>query len=89
MALNPLSYTERVVRGFLQYQLTTYALADARLNSQLRTLLSLDATRESPFLQGPYVRLSRVFKAGASVHQLVGEGTFPLRDAARKSFSTH
>ena len=30
--LNPLAYTEKVVRSFLRYQLTTYPFADERLN---------------------------------------------------------
>jgi hypothetical protein len=29
--LNPISYTERIVRDFLRYQLTTYPFADQRL----------------------------------------------------------
>lgn len=76
MALNPLAYTEKVVRNFLRYQLTTYALADERLARQMRELLSLDATRETPLLQGPYVSLSRAFKSGAAVDDLVDDGIF-------------
>ena len=74
MALNPLSYTEKVVRSFLRYQLTTYPFADQRLNSQMRELLSLDHTRETPLLRGPYISLSRAFEAGAPVEELVREG---------------
>jgi len=45
MALNPIVFTEKVVRSFLRYQLTAYPFADARLHSQMRRLLSLDETR--------------------------------------------
>ncbi len=45
MALNPIVYTERIVRSFLRYQLTTYPFADERLHAQMRRLLSLDVTR--------------------------------------------
>ena len=40
----------------------------------MRELLSLDHTRASPLLRGPYVSLSRPFRAGAPVQQLVDEG---------------
>lgn len=74
MALNPLAYTENVVESFLRYQLTTYAVADERLNRQMRDLLSLDTARETPLLRGPFVSLSRAFRAGAAVERLVAEG---------------
>ena len=74
MALNPLAYTEKVVRSFLRYQLTAYPFADERLNRQMRRLLSLDTVRQTPLLKGPYVSLSRAFRPGAAVEQLVSEG---------------
>ena len=42
MALNPVAYTENVVRSFLRYQLTAYPFADPELHRQMRDLLSLD-----------------------------------------------
>ena len=74
MALNPVAYTEHVVRSFLRYQLTAYPFADTRLHAQMRELLSLDETRRSPLLKGPYVSLSRPFRQGAAVDTLVREG---------------
>ena len=71
MALNPLAFTENVVRNFLRYQMTTYPLEDQRLNSQLRNLLSMDETRNTPLLKGPYVSLSRSFAQGAKVEDLI------------------
>ena len=50
MALNPIAYTENVVRSFLRYQLTAYPFADPGLHAQMRDLLSLDHTRQSPLL---------------------------------------
>ena len=76
MALNPIVYTEKVVRSFLRYQLTAYPFADERLLAQMRTLLSLDQSRNSPLLKGPYISLSRPFRQGASVDALVREGVF-------------
>jgi ATP-dependent helicase YprA (DUF1998 family)/SOS-response transcriptional repressor LexA len=76
MALNPIVYTEHVVRSFLRYQLTAYPFADARLHAQMRELLSLDVTRRSPLLKGPYISLSRPFRQGASVDELIADGVF-------------
>lgn len=73
MAINPIVYTEKVVRSFLRYQLTSYPFADERLHAQMRRLLSLDETRCSPLLKGPYLSLSRPFRQGASVEELVRE----------------
>ena len=74
MALNPVAYTEHVVRSFLRYQLTAYPFADTRLHAQMRELLSLDETRRSPLLKGPYVSLSRPFRQGAAVDALIDDG---------------
>ena len=40
MALNPIVFTEKVVRSFLRYQLTAYPFADARL-TPVRRVISL------------------------------------------------
>ena len=74
VALNPIVFTENVLRSFLRYQLTAYAFADEGLRNQMRDLLSLDATRQSPLLKGPYVSLSRPFREGAAVDVLIAEG---------------
>lgn len=74
VGINPVSFTEKVVADFLRYQLTTYAFADPLLHGQLRELLSLERTRQTPLLKGPYVSLSRSFRMGASVSSLVSEG---------------
>lgn len=67
MALNPIAYTEKIITSFLKYQLTTYPLADPDLNQQMRTLLSLAQTRQSPLLKGPYISLSRSFRQAIQV----------------------
>ena len=73
MALNRIAVTENVVGNFLRYQLTAYPLADARLYAQMRTLLPLEETRNTPLLQGSFVGLSCPLGAGASVAELVAE----------------
>ncbi|HOD51982.1 MAG TPA: DEAD/DEAH box helicase [Candidatus Hydrogenedentes bacterium] len=74
MALNPIAYTEKVVRSFLKYQLTAYPFADPRLHQQMRHLLNMDEVRRTPLLKGPYISLSRSFREGASVTGLAAEG---------------
>lgn len=74
MAINPISYTEKVVRSFLRYQLTAYPFSDPRLHEQMRRLLNLDEVRRTPLLKGPYISLSKSFKQGPTVTELVNEG---------------
>src|SRR5687767_12479359 len=69
--LNPITYAEKVVADFLKYQLTTYPFSDERLYAQMRALLNLEEARATPLLRGPYVSLSRSFRRGASIAQLV------------------
>ena len=72
--LNPITYTEQVVSDFLRYQLSTFAFADAGLYAQMRELLNLEQTRNTPLMKGPYISLSRTFQQGASLDALVQAG---------------
>ena len=74
MALNPVAYTEKVFRSFLRYQISAYPFAAPHLHEQMRALLSLDETRQSPLLKGPYMSVSRPFRQGVEVADLVREG---------------
>lgn len=74
MALNPIAYTERVVGSFLRYQLSAYPFADPELAQQLRALLSLEETRRTPLLQGPFISLSQSFRQGAKLADLATGG---------------
>lgn len=90
MAINPIVYTEKVTRSFLRYQLTAYRFADPRLHTQMRHLLSLDATRNSPLFRGPYVSLSRSFQRGVPVGSLVSDGILhPLIGGRTPAGMTH
>lgn len=71
MALNPIAYTEKIVRSFLRYQLSAYPFSDPRLHGQMRQLLNMDEVRHTPLLKGPYVSLSRSFREGASIAELI------------------
>ena len=72
--LNPIVYTENVVSDFLRYQLTAYPLADSHLYQQMRNLLNLETTRNTPLFKGPYISLSQSFEQGASVDRLIEDG---------------
>ena len=76
LMLNPITYTEHVISDFLRYQVTTYPFADASLYDQMRALLNLEETRRTPLMKGPYITLSKSFRQGASIQQLVSEGVF-------------
>jgi len=76
MAINPISYTERITRSFLKYQLTAYPFSDPRLHEQMRNLLNLDVVRQTPLLKGPYISLSRVFRKGPVIDEMIDEGIF-------------
>ncbi len=76
MTLNPIVYTEKIVRSFLKYQHSAYPFADPELNEQMRQQLSLDSIRRTPLLKGPYISLSRGFREGATVAELVADGVF-------------
>lgn len=73
--LNPITYSEKLVADFLRYQLTTYPFTDERLHAQMRTLLSLEQTRATPLMRGPFVSLSRSFLQGPRIVDLVRKGT--------------
>src|SRR5208337_394516 len=74
MAINPIVYTEKIVRSFLKYQLSAYPFSDLRLHRQMRELLSVDKVRRTPLLHGPYISLSRGFRDGATIQQFIDEG---------------
>ena len=74
MAINPVVYTEKIVRSFLKYQLSAYPFSDAGLHKQMREPLSMDKVRRTPLLRGPYISLSRGFREGATVKQMIDEG---------------
>ena len=71
MALNPIAYTEKIVRSFLKYQWTAYPFADTRLHSHMQQLLNRDEVRHTPLLKGPYISLSHSFKEGAAISEMV------------------
>lgn len=89
MSLNPIVFTEKIVRSFLRYQLTAYPFADERLLAQMRQLLSLDATRNSPLLKGPFISVSRPFRSGAAVDALARRLRGQTQGSPRRKTQRH
>ena len=74
MALNPISLPETVASSFLRDQPMAYRFADSRRHAQMRELLSLEKTRATPLLMGPYVSVTRGFRPGRKLKGLSAEG---------------
>ncbi|HZH98411.1 MAG TPA: DEAD/DEAH box helicase, partial [Fimbriimonadaceae bacterium] len=70
--INPISYTDKVVRDFLRYQLTAYPFTDPGLRSQMRRLLSIEHISRTPLMKGTFITLSKPFADGDTVASLCG-----------------
>lgn len=73
MAINPITFAERVNRQFLRYQMTSFPLSDQRIADQANKQI-LGEHGSSPLVKGPYISLSRAYKMGPAVSDLVEEG---------------
>ena len=74
MALNPVVFSHQVNERFRRYQLTAFPLTDRELVGQVRQMLTSGPSGASPLVKGPYVSLSRSFRTGAAITDLVAEG---------------
>jgi hypothetical protein len=76
MTLNPLQFSEEVNKQYLRYQLTSARLTDEILSNQFEEKLWRN---DSPLFKGPFVSLSRAYKEGSRVSDLVEDGTLHNR----------
>lgn len=74
MPINPILFSHKVNEQFRRWQLTAFPLTDRELYAQVREMLTQSPTGASPLVKGPYVSLSRSFRQGAAVADLVAEG---------------
>lgn len=74
MSINPILFSHQVNEQFRRWQLTAFPLTDTDLHAQVRHMLMGSKTGASPLVKGPYVSLSRSFRQGAEVAELVAEG---------------
>ena len=66
---NPASASKKIKNEFINYLTTSYKTCDENYNDQFKSLL------EEEISKGPYVDISDVFKTGATLNQLIEEGT--------------
>jgi len=70
MAINPITFANRVNRQFLRYQMTAFPLSDEQIASQASKQIAGEEG-ESPLIKGPFVSLSRAYKTGPSIQELI------------------
>lgn len=75
MAINPITFANRVNQQFLRYQFTAFPLSDESIAAQAKMQI-LGETGDTPLIKGPYVSLSRAYKIGPSVEELIRQGKF-------------
>ena len=73
MAINPITFANRVNRQFLRYQMTAFPLSDQSISDQANTQI-LGEHGSSPLIKGPYVSLSRAYKMGPTKQELIDQG---------------
>jgi ATP-dependent helicase YprA (DUF1998 family) len=73
MTLNPIKFAQEVNKQFLRYQLTAFPLSDPDLAKQAKNMLIGSKFRGSPLVKGPYVSLTRSYKKGKELGELVEE----------------
>lgn len=73
MAINPITFANRVNRQFLRYQMTAFPLSDESIANQANQQIT-GREGDSPLIKGPYVSLSRAYKIGPSIEELVNQG---------------
>jgi ATP-dependent helicase YprA (DUF1998 family) len=68
MTINPIKFAHEVNEQFLRYQLTAFPLSDPNLSDQAKKMLK---GRNSPLIKGPYVSLTRSYKLGDEIKNLI------------------
>jgi len=73
MAINPITFANRVNRQFLRYQMTAFPLSDQQIADQAKIQISGE-NGSSPLIKGPYISLSRAYKMGPAKQDLINQG---------------
>ena len=68
MTINPIKFAHEVNEQFLRYQLTAFPLSDPNLSDQAKKMLK---GRTSPLIKGPYISLTRSYKLGDEIKNLI------------------
>lgn len=86
MSLNPIQFGKDVVDQFGRYLLTTFPVADPRLQAQLREGLAYEPGTRERLAKGPYVFLNRPFVQGPGIQALLAEPGLRLHPALADLF---
>ncbi len=86
MSLNPIQFGKHVIDQFGRYLLTTYPIADARLEEQVRKQLRHDIGGERLLAKGPYIHLHQPFESGPSIDEMIKEKELGLHKALKGVF---
>ncbi|MBU7017131.1 MAG: DEAD/DEAH box helicase [Theionarchaea archaeon] len=70
MTINPIQFAHEVNEQFIRYQLTAFPLSDEDLAEQAKKMIK---STPSPLLKGPYISLTRSYKKGKELKNLVQE----------------
>jgi len=81
MSLNPVQFGNEVIDQFGRYLLTTFPIADERMEQQVRKALRPDVGGKRLTAKGPYVFLNRPFEQGPSVKSLAADPSLGLHRA--------
>ena len=76
--LNPVQFGRDVIDQFGRYLLTSFPIADERMETQVRDALRHEVGGERLIAKGPYVHLNRPFESGPSVAALCAEASLGL-----------
>lgn len=74
MAINPVAFARTVNEQFLRYQLTAFPLTDERLARQAEEGIRGAGARPTPLIKGPYLTLSKAFRMGPFVGEVIAQG---------------
>ncbi len=86
MSLNPVQFGTEVVDQFGRYLMTTFPIADPRMERQVREALRHDVGGERLIAKGPYVYINQPFQEGRSVAELCGDNRLGLHPVLKDVF---
>lgn len=86
MSLNPVQFGTHVVDQFGRYLMTTFPIADTRIEEQVKHHLRHELGGERLIAKGPYVYLNRPFEQGPSVAEMAQDAGLGLHPALQQIF---
>lgn len=85
-AFNPVRFGSEVVDQFGRYLMTTFPIADERIEAQVRARVFGKGATERLIARGPFVFLNRPFERGPTMEELLADRALALHPALRGLF---